>query len=185
MIYKYKKYVESGPNGFMIRHTDIENTMDELGEIDGEIYVYSPTAVDHQDARLNWVEVVLDDDLRIKLRNSSLFGFHKNSTRAKIEEIGDIYDLLADAMKLIEFNMMLTSRLAGDVWGTHPIDAAKKLEYSTRNGAFLDAVGSGAVTLRGDFEDMNILMSKMMSRYSQINTVVRDNYISELQRIGL
>jgi len=158
--------------------------MSELGELGGVVYVYAPSATE-QDTRIQWTAVTLDDDLRDRLRNSYMARTRKAFARMKIEEVGDVYDLLADAMKLIEFNMMLTSRLAGDLWGTHPINAETKAIFSARNGAFLDAVAAGAVTLRGDFDDMNVLMGKMMSRYSHINQIVRDNYVAELQRVGL
>ena len=103
----------------------------------------------------------------------------------KVEDIGDVYDLIADAMKLIEFNMMLTARLAGDMWGTNPIPEDKKALYAARNKGFLYAVEAGDITLRGDFDDMDTLMATLMSRYSQINEVVRDAYVNELKRVGL
>ena len=184
MIYSYIPYVEEGPNGFTIRHRDENNEMTELGVIDGVVYVYSPT-VSTQDERIGWIEVILEDPMKDKLRASYKAKNHKQFARMKIEEIGDVYDLLADAMKLIEFNMMLTARLAGDLWGTHPIDPATKATYAARNGAFLDSVASGDMTLRGDFDDMNVLMSKLMARYSQINVIVRDQYVNELKRVGL
>ena len=81
--------------------------------------------------------------------------------------------------------MMLTARLAGDLWGTNPIEEAKKAEYAGRNKAFLDAVEAGAITLRGDFEDMDTVMARLMGRVSTINELVRDHYVSELQRVGL
>ena len=184
MIYSYIPYVEAGPNGFTLRHKDENQTMTELGVIDGAVYVYSPEA-SLQDARIGWSEVVLDEPLKERLRSSYKAKNYKQFARMKIEEVGDVYDLLADAMKLIEFNMMMTARLAGDLWGTHPIDATTKATYAARNGSFLDAVASGAMTLRGDFDDMNVLMSKLMARYSQINEIVRDQYVNELKRVGL
>lgn len=184
MIYSYIPYVEDGPTGFSLRHKDENNEMTELGVIGGVVYVYAPN-VTTQDARLQWATVVLSDEQKELLRNSMRAKNHKNFARTKIEEVGDVYDLLADAMKLIEFNMMLTSRLAGDIWGTHPINAETKALYAARNGGFLDAVGAGAITLRGDFDDMNVLMGKIMSRYTQINIIVRDSYVGELQRVGL
>jgi len=184
MIFSYIPYVKEGAEGFTIRHRDPDNVMSELGTLGGVVYVYAP-ATSEQDTRIQWAEVIPDEDLKTRLRNSYMARTRKEFTRMKIEEIGDVYDLLADAMKLIEFNMMLTSRLAGDLWGTHPIDATTKAEYAARNGAFLDAVGAGTITMRGDFDDMNTLMYKMMARYSQINTIVRDSYVGELQRVGL
>lgn len=81
--------------------------------------------------------------------------------------------------------MMLTARLAGDLWGTNPIDDTKKTEYAGRNKAFLDAVEAGAITLRGDFEDMDTVMERLMGRVSRVNELVRDTYVNELKRVGL
>lgn len=183
MIYAYKVFTEVGVNGFTL-HAHLSDGDTALGVVDGWHYVHTDI-VSEQDSRIQWHEVTLDDTLKEKLRNSYKAKNYKQFARMKIEEIGDVYDLLADAMKLIEFNMMLTARLAGDLWGTHPIDATTKATYAARNGSFLDSVGSGGITLRGDFDDMNVLMSKLMDRYSQINQIVRDNYVGELQRVGL
>ena len=183
MIYRYKAYKEEGAFGVTLFHKD-EDGMTTLGEIDGLTYVYAPN-LSVQDERLGWSEVVLDDELKNSLRQSFVFSNHKQFARAKIEAVGDVYDLIADAMKLIEFNMMLTARLVGDMWGTNPIPEDKKALYAARNKGFLDAVEAGAITLRGDFDDMDTLMARLMSRYSQINEVVRDTYVSELKRVGL
>ena len=184
MIYRYKPYKEDGIYGITLFHKDEKQELITLGEVDGFTYVYAPTAT-VQDARLGWQEVVLDEALKNSLRQSFVFSNHKHFARTKIEAVGDVYDLVADAMKLIEFNMMLTARLAGDLWGTNPIDATKKAEYAERNKAFLDAVETGAITLRGDFEDMDTVMARLMGRVSTINELVRDHYVSELQKVGL
>ena len=184
MIYRYKPYIQDGAYGIALFHKDEKQEMVTLGEVDGFTYVYAPTQ-SVQDARLGWEEVVLDDALKNSLRQSFVFNNHKHFARAKIEAVGDVYDIVADAMKLIEFNMMLTARLAGDLWGTNPIEEAKKAEYAGRNKAFLDAVEAGAITLRGDFEDMDTVMARLMGRVSTINELVRDHYVSELQKVGL
>lgn len=184
MIYRYIPYKEDGAFGVTLFHKDEDNTMSTLGEIDGHTYVYAPTQ-SAQDERLAWEEVTLDNAQKETLRAQMMAQNKKAFARMKVEDIGDVYDLIADAMKLIEFNMMLTARLAGDMWGTNPIPEDKKALYAARNKGFLDAVEAGAITLRGDFDDMDTLMTRMMSRYSQINEVVRDAYVNELKRVGL
>ena len=52
--------------------------------------------------------------------------------------------------------------LAAYLWGTHPIDPATKTAYAARNGALLDAVASGGLTLRGDFDDMDVVMQRLL-----------------------
>lgn len=69
--------------------------------------------------------------------------------------------------------------------GTNPIDTATKEVYKARNKAFIDAVEAGAITLRGDFDNMDTVMQRMLERVSKTNQIVRDNYVSELQRLGL
>jgi hypothetical protein len=145
MIYQYKPYTQEGAYGVTLFHKDENQDMVTLGEVDGFTYVYAPN-LSAQDERLGWQEVVLDEALKNSLRQGFVFSNHKHFARAKIEAVGDVYDLVADAMKLIEFNMMLTARLAGDLWGTNPIDPSKKAEYAGRNKAFLDAVEAGAIS---------------------------------------
>lgn len=184
MIYRYKLYKEDGAFGVTLFHKDENAEMVTLGEVDGFTYVYTPN-ISVQDTRLGWQEVILDDALKNELRQSFVFANHKQFARLKIESVGDIYDLVADAMKLIEFNMMLTARIAGDLWGTNPINAEKKEEYAQRNKAFLDTVESGGIILRGDFDNMDAVMARLMGRVSKINQVVRDTYINELKKVGL
>ena len=180
MIYQYIPYIEAGVNGYVL-HARLGEEDTRIGEVDGIHYVHSLAPME-QDERIGFKEATLTPELKEKLKAVRP---HKAFTRMKVEDIGDVYDLIADAMKLIEFNMMLTARLAGDLWGTNPIEEAKKAEYAGRNKAFLDAVEAGAITLRGDFEDMDTVMARLMGRVSTINELVRDHYVSELQKVGL
>ena len=180
MTYKYKVFTEAGVNGYTL-HAKIGENDTLLGVINGWHYMHSD-APQEQDERIEFQEVVLNADEKEQLK---LQRPNKSFARMKLEDVGDMQDFIADAMKLIEFNMMLTARLAGDLWGTNPIEEAKKAEYAGRNKAFLDAVEAGAITLRGDFEDMDTVMARLMVRVSTINELVRDHYISELQKVGL
>ena len=180
MTYKYKVFTEPGVNGYTL-HAKMGENDTLLGVINGWHYVYSD-APQEQDVRIEFQEVVLSADEKEQLK---LQRPNKSFARMKLEDVGDIQDFIADAMKLIEFNMMLTARLAGDIWGTNPIDEAKKTKYAGRNKAFLDAVDAGMVTLRGHFEDMDVVMSRMLERVSKTNQLVRDNYVNEMKRIGL
>ena len=186
MIYKYKRYLEEGVNGFVLMLKGTQEVQPSyLGEIDGWEYAYLPEAVE-QDERIQSSIVELSTTEKEELRKQRFTDVRKLAARSHINsDIGDVYDLVADAMKLIEFNMMLTARLAGDLWGTNPIEEAKKAEYAGRNKAFLDAVEAGDITLRGDFEDMDTVMARLMGRVSTINELVRDHYVSELQKVGL
>ena len=182
MIFKYKSFVEAGVNGYTL-HAKTTETDTRLGEIDGWSYVHS-TAPEAQDARIEWSDVtatITDAEKELlKLQRPN-----KSFARMKLEDVGDIQDFLADAMKMIEFNMMLTVRLAGDVWGTNPIEPEIKTAYATRNSGFLAAVDSGAITLRGDFDNMDVVMARLLERVSKTNQIVRDNYVAEMQRVEL
>lgn len=180
MIYKCKIVTVPGVNGYTL-HPYLGDDDIRIGEIDKEVYFYSE-APQSQHVDLVLEEVVLTDELREQLK--ALLP-HKEFVRMKVSDIGDIEDLIADAMKLIEFNMMLTARMAGDVYGTNPIDPMTKEVYKARNKAFLDAVDAGQVTLRGDFDNMDVVMARLLERVSKTNQIVRDNYIAEMQRVGL
>ncbi len=180
MIYKCKIVTKAGVNGYTL-HPHLGDEDMRIGEIDGEVYFYSESPQSqHEDLVLE--EVVLTEELREQLK--ALLP-HKEFVRMKVADIGDIEDLIADAMKLIEFNMMLTARLAGDLYGTNPIDTTTKEVYKARNKAFLDAVDSGEITLRGDFDNMDVVMARLLARVSKTNQIVRDNYIAEMQRVEL
>lgn len=180
MIYKYKMFIEAGVNGYTL-HAKMGENDTLLGVINGWHYVHSD-APQGQDDRIEWQEVTLSNEEKEQLK---LQRPNKSFARMKIEDVGDMQDFIADAMKLIEFNMMLTARLAGDLYGTNPIDSETKEVYKTRNKAFLDAVDSGAVTLRGDFDNMDVVMARLLERVSKTNQIVRDSYIAEMQRVGL
>ena len=182
MIYKYRKYTENSHSGTSL---DIAGEAKYLGNVDSWDYAYLPEPTG-QDERLQAVIVELTAYEKEELKKQRFVKSRKDFARLFIEnEIGDIQDLIADAMKLIEFNLMLTARLAGDVWGLSPIDAATKQTYAERNKTFLDAVDAGQITLRGDFEDVNEMMIKMFDRVSKINNIVRDKYVAELGEVGL
>ena len=180
MTYKYKVFTEAGVNGYTL-HAKMGENDTLLGVINGWHYVHSD-APQEQDDRIEWQEVTLSNEEKEQLK---LQRPNKSFARMKLEDVGDMQDFIADAMKLIEFNMMLTARLAGDLYGTNPIDPETKEVYKARNKAFLDAVDSGEITLRGDFDNMDAVMARLLTRVSKTNQIVRDNYVSEMQRVEL
>jgi hypothetical protein len=186
MYYKYKKYIENSPNGTSldVRGTE-ENKVTHLGSIDGWDYAHAEDVLE-LDERLQATAVELTENEKDLLRKQVYAIGQKAGTRHFIaKDIGDVHDLLADAFKLIEFNMMLTARLAGDWLETNPIEPVTKAVYAARNKAFLDAVDGGEITLRGDFDNMDLVMSRLLARTSRSNEIARDYYVTEMQRIGL
>lgn len=139
-----------------------------------------------QPSEIELTEATLTSEQKDILRKQAVANLKKEELRKNIEmNVGDVHDLIADAMKLIEFNIMLTSRLAADYFGTTTFDATLKQEYATRNQQFLDSVENGSVYLRANFEDANDMLIKLMTRYSQIQHMVKDDYVDELAKIGL
>lgn len=180
MTYKYKPFIEAGVNGYTL-HAHLEEDDRRLGIIDGWVYVHTTKATT-QDDRIDWQEVTLSDSEKETLKKQLP---HKDFVRMKIDDIGDIKDYLADAMKLIEFNMLLTTRLAGDLWGTNALSDEMKKAYKDRNKVFLDTVDAGGISLRGDFEDMTLVMERMFKRVSMTNELVNKNYVSKLKDLEL
>jgi hypothetical protein len=193
MIYAYELHKTEGPYGTVLRHVspsveEGEQNITVLGTLDDTIYVHVPETVTlpDQPEEINFRAVVLTKEQKELLKKQALVSLKKSSVRKSIEtDIGDVHDLIADCMKLIEFNMLLTARLAADYFQTEPMDVTTKQAYADRNQAFLNAVSIGDVTLRGSFEDADEMMLKIMSRYSKIQDHVKTEYIDQLKEIGL
>lgn len=189
MFYRYTPKTTTGPYGTEYRFINTENNDGiDLGSIDGVThYVFLPDDVQppQQPEEINFEPVELTDDLKETIKQHRYVTLRKEITRNEIAKIGDIEDLIADCMKLVEFTMMLTSRIAADYLGTAPMSEEVKTAYAQRNQAFLDAVDSGDLIIRGEYDDVSLLQQRMMQRYSDINKIVRDRYINDLKRIGL
>ena len=186
MIYKYKRYSEQSFNGTSV---DIkgnqEVTPKYLGKIGEWDFAYLPQEVE-QDARIQATIAELTPIERDELAKQRFADVRKHGARHLIDkEVGDIYDLMADAMKLLEFNIMLSTRLAGQIYETNTIPPEILERYKARNKAFLDAVDAGQITLRSEFDDMDLIMMRIFARTSRINEIVRDQYINEMKEIGL
>lgn len=189
MIYSYKPHKITGANGTTITHRNTEdNDITTLGEIGGVVYLHIPDGVQlpEQPPEIALTEVTLTSEQKQELRHQSVAILKRNELRTSIDtDVGDVQDLLADCMKLIEMNIMLTSRLAADYFGTTVLDKATKDLYAQRNQTFLDSVDNGHLLIRGAIEDVTEMQSRLMTRYSKINHLVKDKYIDELSKMGL
>jgi len=188
VICSYVTYKESGPSGtsFTIRTNEEENVT-TLGTIDGVTFIHTeePLLLDQPNEISFQSDVELTEFQKEELKTQSYIRMKKDVLRDKLDSIGDLHDMVADCMKLIEFNIMLTSRLAADYLGTSEMSDLTKQTYSARNQLFLDSVESGDIKIRGNIEDVDKMFGRLMVRYTQIQTVVEDYYISELKRVGL
>ena len=181
-LFRYQKHVTSGPNGTAVhfKNTDTENDRaTQLSEIDGWVYVSVPdgTEMPEQPDEINWEQVQPTHALIEQLKRSKPVCIAKDVLRKKIElEVGDLQDLVADSMRLIEFALALCLRVSHEALTGDPMSAEHKQAYTARVEAALGAIDSGDVLLRGDVEDPTNMMVRLMTRYSKLNELVRDNY---------
>lgn len=189
MIYSFTIYKEEGPLGTTktLRNTE-DNDVTTLGEVDGVTYAFVPDSVEvpEQPTEIDFKQAILNDDIINELKQQKYAKLKKDILREHLTtEIGDVQDMLADCMKLVEFNIMLTSRLAADYFGTDPMTQTTKDRYSQRNQDFLNGVDSGSVKIRGSMEDVDQMFGRLIGRYSKIQEIVDQKYISELKKVGL
>lgn len=189
MIYSYTTLKTSGPNGTTITFEQYEDFETHyIGKIDDVEFVYIEDGADLglQPKEINLEPVALTDEQKGILKKQTFTKFKKQVLREHLEEsAGDIYDMLADCMKMAEFSFMLTSRLAADYFKTEELEEEERQEYAQRNQAFLDAVNSGAVTIRGDIDNPNEVLFRIMGRYSEVQKKVEKEYLAEMKKIGL
>lgn len=190
MILKYKVYVEPGINGFTIRvNNSDEFPVQEIGKIEDYTYIlvddeFDTTVLDER-LEVELVDTLTSEEVEI-LQKQDFVNNKKLHVRRNIEiEVGDIHDLIADANKMIEFLMVLVSRMAGDYFGTHPFDESTKEAYAKRNSLFLDALDNKLVTIRGDYEDPDKLLQDLVSKFSKTNELVRDLYYTDVNKAQL
>jgi len=163
-IYSYIRTHTPGPNGHGTRLNvpeDVE-ARSTLAVMDGRHYVYVDTALDlaAQDAAADVREETVTEELRDRLTRAGAVLTQKQLLRERIEgEVGDLHDLMADAMRLIEFAMMLSTRMANESLNGTQMDPATRDAYAQRVADFCAAADAGAITLRGDIEAPDAVMA--------------------------
>lgn len=182
-LYKYQRYIESGPNGVTL---DFRNTQDEeatpatpLGEIDGWRYVSVPddTALPEQPEEILWQAVTVTPELREQLKRTRPMRIAKGVVREHIEEeVGDLHDLVADCMRLCEFSLALSLRVSHEVFSGEQMSAEVRQAYAERVQTVLGAMGSGDVVLRGDLEDPDAMIMRLVERYTRISQLLANVY---------
>lgn len=102
----------------------------------------------------------------------------KAAARRKIDrEVGDIYEIAADQAKQIEALTALTARLAADYLGGTAMSEATRSTYLQRVENIVGALDSGSLTLRGDLEGANEMISKVLGRSNRINEIISEEYL--------
>lgn len=182
-LYKYQRYVEAGPSGVAL---EFRNTSDEdapratlLTEIDGWRYVSVPDSavMPEQPEEIQWQAVTPTPDLIESLKKARPIDIAKSVVRKRIEvEVGDLHDLVADSMRLCEFAIALSVRVSHEVLTGEVMDPAVREAYAARVGTVKDAMDSGALVMRSDLEDPTEMMMRLMTRYTQINGLIAEEY---------
>lgn len=186
MIYSYKEVIESGPTGSSLT-LHIEGC-EVLGEVEGIKYLYSelPLDVTLYDPLLDLKEATITPSIKDELRTQRFVQVRKELLRDSIEcSIGDVHDILADAMKLIEYNLCLTAYLAKDVWSAQKISEDKRVEYLGRVDTQLELLESPDTTFRGDFVNVAKDLTHILERYSRSQVLVKEQYVNDLAKYGL
>ena len=200
MIYSYLEIQQSGPLGTSVspnlslgdQGTDGETnskTTEQLGSLDGRVYIFSEVELDvvGQPVELDFkLEEAMTPELKESLRSQRFVQVRKELLRTCIQdEIGDVHDILADAMKLIEYNLFLTAYLAKDVWGVGGIDDTIRSNFLERVETQLEKFESDDSTFRGSFVDVQKDLSHVLTRYSDTQKLVKERYVDDLRKYGL
>lgn len=186
-LHRYQPHVTTGPTGATLRYANTpDNDLTELGVIDGWHYVSVPDGVTapEQPPEIQWQDVTPTVELDAQLRRLRPIGIKKAVLRRIIEEeVGDVHDLIADNMRMTEFALMMTLRVGREQLGGTPMTADEKSRYLERVDAVLAAVDTGDLLIRGDVENAENMMARLMPRYSRLNVLVRDEYKAEIDKL--
>lgn len=191
--YSFIRKVVPGPDGCIFEYRyngEGDDPSHYLGEVDGLHYVSAPDGADLgiQSDEITWTELgdSLSGEIKAALRPQHTARLLKEATRQKIElEVGDFLDLISVIGIMAEFGVMGTAATLADKAGIVPMDQKTIQEYGERGAIVLEAVKSGDLLIRGQYEDPVEMIRRIMPRYTRLQQIVRDSYISKLAEIGL
>lgn len=160
----------------------LPDSAEQIATLDGRVYVFNEEEIkEPQPLECDFKLEELTSELKTNLKKSRFVQIKKEALRKSIDEgIGDIHDVLADAMKLIEFNLKLTTALARRVVENEDVPPDFLLDL-----ACLSPIEDSEITLRSDFVDVHADITKTLERYSSVQKLVKDTYVADLQRYGL
>lgn len=161
--------------------------MENLGEIEGRHFVFSDVELDtvNQPEGIDLKLEEMTPELVNKIKKSRFVTIKKDALRSMIDnDVGDIYDILADAMKLIEFNLNVTALLAKEVFSEEKLSGQDKEDCMNHVSRFHPLMTSDEMTLRMDYTNTANELSKILTRYSNTQKLVRDEYVEDLKRYG-
>ena len=150
-----------------------------MGVINGRTYVFSDTEItlkgQPKECDLKLEE--LTQELKTAIKKSRFIQIKKDALRENIDlEVGDLYDIVADAMRLVEFNLLLTASIANTM--ELPANLVENLNC-------LSPLSDKSVTLREDFVEVKKDIADTLKRYSAVQELVKTRYADELTRLGL
>lgn len=177
----------TGPNGYSLRPKAIDGeSLTYIGEMNDRHYYAGNLSLDVQATDIDAQEETRTDEIEALIKQSNVVKMHKQQLRRDIEQegLGDLADLLADQAKIIEMLYVMTARITADYLGGTPIQENHKPVYLARAEAVINAIDSGAITLRADFDDMDKILQDVMSKQSRVNQLVRDNYVTKVSEIS-
>lgn len=205
MIYSNKRIIIPGPYGTikdyqfsqdLITQSEEGETKTDpavfLGMLDDVCYRYFPDDTDMteitaaQDEAIEFQQASLTTEQMAAIRAQPYMRMYKTNTRKLIEQnVGDTMDLISDVYKLSEFAIIAVSAMLADKGGLITMSDETLQAYAQRGAAVLQAVNSGKVTLRSDYEDPAEMIASVIPKYSALQDIVRDNYISQMREFGV
>lgn len=98
------------------------------------------------------------------------------------EEVGDVYDLLADTSKRLAMLERLTMFVLHDYLNNVPLSDERNSLYSYLVQQYIDSIESFTVKNRVDLENPEELFNKLAQRSNRIADIfIEENYLSEMK----
>ena len=184
MIYSCIEYKTDGANGTSLFPKAKEgSSLVLIGERLGRKY-YAGLADVNQHSEIDLRHEVMDFEIDEMIKKSQFASAAKQTVRNKVSrDVGDVYDLVADQAKMIEFLLMLTCRMADSYLGGVEIPSDVKAVYLSRVQAILNAVDADQVLLRTQLEDSDIMAQRLLFKQDAINQIVKQDYLDKLKEL--
>jgi len=107
-----------------------------------------------------------------------------NKLRARFlidEQIGDVYDLIADLSKQVYLLTGIVTSMYANQYLNYTISETNKTNYDTYCYTYRQLVDNGEYKDRADLENPEELVSKLLARNKQIASIVKSEYLDKKQ----
>jgi len=107
--------------------------------------------------------------------------FLKLKTRERIDnEVGDIYDLIADIDKRLWMNERLLMRLANDILNEYNIqDNPRLMWYKDMLWQYIYMVDNWLIVGRNDLEDLATMFEELINKTNITSSIVKEEYLDK------